>query len=106
MASNDPSLVPKEVVKAFIACVKTKDVNAMRAKIHPKATACLIREGEPRFMTLHDAIENLTKAEQRFEEELFDEVERRDGEYATVWADFEIHRDGEVGAPLAQVNSD
>jgi len=87
---------PVDTVKNFIACVKTKDVEHMRKMIHPKATACLIRENEPRFSTLSETIDVLQKAEQGFVEVSWDEVEHINGEYATVWANFSMHRDGEL----------
>ncbi|KAI9696642.1 MAG: hypothetical protein M1820_008091 [Bogoriella megaspora] len=85
---------PVGLVKAFLACVKTKDAAYMRQVIHPKATACLIRENEPRFQTLNEAIDTLEKAEQELMEVSWDEVEHIDGQYATVWTKFSIHRDG------------
>lgn len=91
-----------DVVKAFIACIRTKDLEYMRKIIHPKATACLIRENEPRFLALTEAIDVLEKAEQEFVEVSWDEVEHIDGEYATVWATFTMHRDGEASNPFAR----
>ena len=93
---------PVDVVKAFIACIRTKDLEHMRKIMHPKATACLIRENEPRFLTLTEAIDALEKAEQEFVEATSDEVEHIDGEYATVWANFTMHRDGEASNPFAR----
>ena len=85
-----------DAVKAFIACIRTKDLEYMRKIIHPKATACLIRENEPRFLALTEAIEALEKAEEEFVEVSWDEVEHIDGEYAMAWATFSMHRDGEA----------
>lgn len=93
---------PVDVVKAFIACVRTKDLEYMRKVIHPKATACLIRENEPHFKALSEAIDTLAKAEQELVEVSWDEVEHIDGEYATVWTTFSIHRDGEASNPFAR----
>lgn len=93
---------PVDVVRAFIACIRTKDLEYMRKLIHPQATACLIRENEPRFQALTEAIDTLGKAEQKFVEVSWDEVEHIDGEYATVWANFSMHRDGEASIPLAR----
>ena len=93
---------PVETVKAFIASIRTKDLEHMRKIIHPKATACLIRENEPRFQTLTEAIDRLEKAEEEFVEVSWDEVEHIDGEYAMVWATFSIHRDGEARNPFAR----
>lgn len=73
-----------DAVKTFIACIRTKDLEYMRKIIHLKATACLIRENEPRFLALTEAIDVLEKAEQEFVEVSWDEVEHIDGEYATV----------------------
>ncbi|KAF2812015.1 uncharacterized protein BDZ99DRAFT_461962 [Mytilinidion resinicola] len=87
---------PVDVVKAFIACVRTKDVEHMRKMMHPKATACLIRENEPHFKPLAEAIDPLAKAEQELVEVSWDEVEHIDGEYATVWATWSMHWDGEL----------
>jgi len=87
---------PVDVVKALIASIRTKDIESMGKIIHPKATACLIREGEPRFQTLAEAIDTLDKSEHEIEEVTSDEVDHIDGEYATVWAKFRIHRDGEA----------
>jgi len=92
---------PVDIVKAFIACIKTKDLDYMRKVIHPNATACLIRENEPRFQALTEAIDTLAKAEQEFVEVSWDEVEHVDGQYATVWATFSIHRDGEASNSFA-----
>lgn len=92
---------PVDVVKAFIACNRTKDLEYMRKIIHPKATACLIRENEPRFEALTEAIDMLEQAEQEFVEVSWDEVEHIDGEYATVWATFSMHRDGEASNSFA-----
>ena len=72
---------PVDTVKAFIACIRTKDLESMRKIIHPQATACLIRENEPRFLALTEAIDAL--------------------EYATVWATFSMHRDGEASDPFS-----
>lgn len=69
----------------------------MRKMIHPNATACLIRENEPHFQTLNEAIDTLGKANDELVELTWDEVEHINGDYATVWATFSIHRDGEVG---------
>lgn len=102
MASIIHHSSPVDVVKAFIACVRTKDLEHMRKLIHPQATACLIRENEPSFQTLTEAIDTLGKAEQEFVEESWDEVEHVDGEYATVWANFSIHQDGEASSPVAR----
>lgn len=99
MASTTSKGGPLQTVKAFLACVKTKDVQHMREFAHPDATACLIGEGEPRFMALDEAIERLAKAEGQLVEEIWDEVEHRDGDYATVWSTFSIHGDGQVGVP-------
>ena len=93
---------PVDVVKAFIACIRTKDLEYMRKIIHPKATACLIRENEPHFKALTEAIDTLEKAEQEFVEVSWDEVEHIDGEYATVWGKFSMHRDGEASNPFAR----
>ena len=93
---------PVDAVKAFIACIRTKDLQYMRKIIHPKATACLIRENEPRFLALTEAIDALEKAEGEFVEVSWDEVEHIDGEYATVWATFSMHRDGEASNPFAR----
>ena len=93
---------PVDVVKAFIACIRTKDLEYMRKITHPNATACLIRENKPRFKTLTEAIDTLEKAEQEFVEVSWDEVEHIDGEYATVWATFSMHRDGEASNPFAR----
>ena len=92
----------------------------MRSLIHPSATAVLIRQGTPRFQTLHDAIDTLARAEERLEEEVWDVVEQvDDGEgqgklvgeratgggegerasFATVWAKFCIRRDAVVSFP-------
>ncbi|KAI4212704.1 MAG: hypothetical protein LQ351_004595, partial [Letrouitia transgressa] len=90
---------PLDVVKAFIACIARRDLESMRKIIHPKATACLIRENEPRFKLLSEAIDTLEKAEQEFVEASWDEVEYIDGEYATVWAKFSIHQDGAGSGP-------
>jgi hypothetical protein len=94
MASIIQNSSPLETVKTFIACVKTKNLDLMRRLIHPKATACLIRDGEPRFQTLSGAIERLEKAEQELVEVSWDEVEHANGEFATVWASFSILMDG------------
>lgn len=89
---------PADLIKAFLACVRTKDATSMRKMIHPHATACLIRLNEPRFQTLANAIDTLEKAEQELVERSWDEVEHvdADGDYATVWASWSMHRDGEV----------
>lgn len=87
---------PVDTVRGFIACIKKKDVENMRKVIHPKATACLIRENEPRFMTLDESIITLEKAEQEIAEASWDEVEHVDDQYATVWTNFSLHRDGKV----------
>jgi hypothetical protein len=102
MASISQNSGPVDAVKAFIACVKTKDLEYMRRVIHPKATACLIRENEPRFQALTEAIDTLEKAEQELVEATWDEVEHIDGEYATVWTRFSMHRDGEASNPSAR----
>jgi hypothetical protein len=91
---------PVDVVKAFIACVRTKDLEYMHKVIHPKATACLIRENEPHFQTLTQAIDKLGRAEQELVEVSWDEIEHVDGEYATVWAKFSMHQDGEASIPF------
>ncbi|KAL9034378.1 MAG: hypothetical protein Q9214_007071, partial [Letrouitia sp. 1 TL-2023] len=88
MTSVIQNTSPVDVVKAFIACIRTKDLEHMRKIIHPKATACLIRENEPRFQTLTEAIERLEKAEEELVEASWGEVEHVDGEFATVWAAF------------------
>jgi hypothetical protein len=98
MASALRNSSPVETVRAFLACVKTKDVEYMRKAIHPKATACLIREDEPRFISLNEAIDNLGKAEQEHVEVIWDEVEHVDGDYATVWTKFSIDQDGEASS--------
>lgn len=100
MASEIRNSSPVDLVKAFLACTKTKDAEAMRRMIHPSATACLIREGEPRFRTLTDTITTLEKAEQEVAEATWDEVEHVDGDYATVWTNFSIHMDGKVDTTL------
>ena len=96
---------PVDLVKAFIACIKTKDLEYMRKIIHPNATACLIRENEPQFKTLTEAMDALEKAEQEFDEASWDEVEHIDGDYATLWTKFSIHRDGEASTPFARGNA-
>ena len=96
---------PVDVVKTFIAFVKTKDVESMRNLIHPKATACLIRENEPRFKLLTETIDTLEETKDMLEEASWDEVERINGEYATVWTNFSMHRDGEVSDILRGENS-
>ena len=96
MTSNIQQSSPVDVVKAFIACIKTKDVGSMRKLIHPEAIACLIRENEPQFKPLTEAIYALEKAEQQFVEASWDDVEHVDGGYATVWTKFSMHRNGEV----------
>ena len=101
MTSITQNSSPVDVVKAFIACIRTKDLEYMRKIIHPKATACLIRENEPRFQALTEAIDTLEKAEQELVEVSWDEVEHIDGEFATVWANFSMHRDGEASNPFA-----
>jgi hypothetical protein len=87
---------PVDLVKSFIACTTTKDIESMRKIIHPKATACLIRKEEPSFKPLTEAIDALGRAEQELVEVSWDEVEQIDGEYATVWTKFSIHLDGKV----------
>jgi len=87
---------PVDAVKSFLACIKTKDLDYIRRIVHPKATACLIREDEPRFQALNDAIDVLGNAEQEFVEASWDEVGHIDGQYATVWANFSMHCDGEL----------
>jgi len=96
MTSITQNSSPVDTVKAFIGCVRTKDTKYMRKIIHPKATACLIRDNEPRFLTLDEAIGALERAEQTLVEASWDEVEHIDGDYATVWTNFSMHRDGEV----------
>jgi hypothetical protein len=96
MATDISISSPVEVVRAFIACVSTKDMDSMRKLIHPKAAACLIRGNEPEFKPLSEAIDALGNAPQQFEETSWDEVEHIDGDYATVWASFKIQRDGEA----------
>ena len=87
---------PTDVVKAFLGCVKLKDLETMRKLIHPDAIACLIRENEPRFQTLAEAIETLGKAKGELVETCWNEIEQTNGEYATVWASFSIHWDGKA----------
>lgn len=106
MTSITQNSSPVDVVKAFIACIRTKDTEYMRKVIHPQATACLIRENEPRFQTLSEAIDTLEKAEQEHVEVIWDEVEHIDGEYATVWAAFSTHRDGKASNPFSRSGSD
>ena len=97
MTATIQNSTPVETIKTFIASIQTKDTESMRKLIHPQATACLIRPpSDPRFQTLTAAIEVLAQSEQEFVEESWDEVEHVDGEYATVWARFSIHRDGEA----------
>lgn len=96
MTSTIQNSSPVDAVKAFIGCIRTKDLESMRKIIHPNATACLIRENEPRFLALTEAIDALKKADEEFVEVSWDEVEHIDGEYATVWAAFSMHRDGEL----------
>lgn len=64
MTSANQSSSPLDTVKTFLACLKTKYIEYMHSVIHPDAIACLIRENEPRFLSLTGAIENLVKAEQ------------------------------------------
>jgi hypothetical protein len=101
MTSNSQNSSPVDTVKAFIACVKMKDLELMRKMIHPEATACLIRENEPRFLPLAEAINALTNAQQEYVEVSRDEVQHADGDYATVWTSFSTYRDGEVSIPFA-----
>jgi hypothetical protein len=96
MASTPQISSPTNVVKAFLACVKTKDLGYMHKLMHPMATACLIRGNAPRFQALTESIDTLGKAEQELVEASWDEVEHVDGDYATVWAKFSIHMDGEA----------
>ena len=96
-----PTSSPLDVVKAFIACMKTKELESMRKLTHANATSCLIREYEPRFQTLSESMDVLGKAGQHFDGAIWDEVEHRDGDYATVWAKFSIKRDGEVSTCIA-----
>jgi hypothetical protein len=100
MTSITQNASPVDVVKAFIACVQTKDVDSMRKCIHPEATACLIRGNEPNFKPLTEAIDALAQAEQELVEIIWDEVEHVDGKYAAVWASFSIHLDGEASSPF------
>lgn len=87
---------PTALVKAFVACVATKNLHSMHQLVHPQATACMIRHNTPQFKPLSEAIDALGNAEQPFTEAIWDEVEHVDGEYATVCAKFRIHRDGKV----------
>ena len=96
MPSTNQLSSPVALVKAFLGCVSTKDGAQMRKLAHPNATACLIRENKPNFKPLTETIEVLEKAPQDFVEVTWDEVEHVDGDYATVWTKFNIHRDGEV----------
>ncbi|KAJ9606355.1 hypothetical protein H2200_009316 [Cladophialophora chaetospira] len=100
MPSPTQDSTPIALVKAFLSCVKTKDAASMRALIHPKATAVLIRDDEPRFQTLDDAIDTLEKADQELVEVTWDEVEHIDGGYATVWTNFSIHSNGKATASI------
>lgn len=100
MTSEIQSSSPVATIKTFLACVERKDAVTMRNFIHPQATACLIREGEPRFQSLHAAIDTLEKAEEKLVETTWDELEHVDGEYATVWASWSMHRDGKVSSPF------
>lgn len=102
MTSVIPLSSPVETVKAFIACIGTKDLDHMRQIIHPKATACLIRDNEPRFQALAEAIDRLGKAEEELVEVSGDEVEHIDGDYATVWATFSMQRNGEASGLFAR----
>lgn len=92
---------PVEAVKAFLACVKTKDMENMRRSTHPNATACLIREGQPRFQALTEAIDRLGTTKDELVEDTWDEIEHVDGEYAIVWTNFSIHRNGQAGSHFA-----
>lgn len=100
MTSVTQNSTPVETIQGFLACVERKDAENMRKYIHAKGTACLIRQNEPRFMTLHESIDNLEKATEKFVETIWDEVEHRDGDYATVWTKFRITRDGQASNPL------
>jgi len=51
---------------------------------NPQATACLIRENEPRLQALTEPTDRLGTAEQELVEVPWDEVEHIDGEYAPV----------------------
>ena len=100
MTSNIQDSSPVDVVKAFIACIKAKDVENMRKLIHPKATACLIRDNEPQFKSLLESVKKLEHAEGELVEVSWDEVEHTDGGYATVWAKFSIRWDGKARDPF------
>ena len=72
----------------------------MCSLIHPSATAVLIRQGTPRFQTLHDAIDTLARAEERLEEEVWDVVEQVDdgeGEGKLVGGEGDWRRRGREG---------
>lgn len=87
---------PVNLIKAFIACVGRKDTEAMRNLIHPNATACLIRESEPKYSSLHESIDVLERAHQEYTEACWDEIVHADDNYATVWESFSIHKEGQV----------
>lgn len=68
----------------------------MRKLIHPSATATLIRNGTPRFMSLEQAIANLDNADEQLVETIWDTVEHVDEEFAVVWTKFRIEKGGKV----------
>lgn len=72
----------------------------MRQLAHSNATATLIRNGAPKFMTLNQAITNLDNAEEKLVETIWDTEEYVDGEFAAVWTKFRIERDGAVSLLL------
>lgn len=100
MTSAIQNSSPVETVQGFLSCVEKKDANHMRKLIHPNGTAVLIRKNEPKFMTLHESIDNLERAEEKFVETIWDEIEQRDGDYATVWTKFRITRDGQASTQV------
>lgn len=82
------------MVRAFVDCIKWKDVECTRKLIHPGAMACLVTEYEPRLQSIADAVISLERANFDLAKVTWGEAEHVDGYHATVWTKFGTCRDG------------
>ena len=97
--STPDSSTPKATVITFLEGIKLRDKARMHAVCHPDATACLIREGKPIHLLIANVLDRISDdGGVAMDEVSFDEIERIDGDFATVWTPYKFYEDGKVSA--------
>lgn len=106
-APSSNNTTPLAAAKTFLAGIKSRDKDSMRAVSHPDATACLIRNGKPIHTTVEYVLERIGSEAVEMEEVSYDEVEHVDGLFASVWTPYRSFEDGKACLPYndGSVNS-